>query len=524
VSAVAPGRALGLYPASSFRLTDGRCRDCPTVRQALWYFERETIAVPVTNQPIAGFAKGVRAIDDIEAWSSTRTDNAPLDFPPLVWIAAPQVFDQARLLDGNGLAFGDAPPIPLRLTPRIALNRAYFDESSTAFFAQRTIKVRGTRDDGAIVARTLWPEDFRLDSTPPWHGLDRNVVRTKALRALVRAEPRGGAQSSFATFTLWQRKEEAADAPVTSGRPVIGLLLNGAQGDDDEAHAGHFALITGRTREDGAIGDWLVNNFYSLDIESEKGIIAAPVPLDNYLADLNSGQGYYRPSYLIVAVLRDERAPVLLQNALNRVYNQFYRHQLEYRHATMNCASISVDVLRALGWDIAARGASNRVLAAIGFPYFLATERSLAKAKTMYDYLVEDQTRLMPAATFEEIGASLLALVEDPGVGTSDSDTDRGPLARMVAADTETIVFVRFPQFPSSRAFGDAPAVTMAEYQARLPSDRAAMQIVPVPPRPFPSELRDPDLLSPPRQPSDTAVMVWAFIVLCGIAWLAWRL
>jgi hypothetical protein len=130
-------------------------------------------------------------------------------------------------------------------------------------------------------------------------------------------------------------------------------------------------------------------------------------------------------------------------------------------------------------------GASSRLLAAIGFPYFVASERSLAKARTMYDYLVEDQTRLLPAAAFEDIGASLLALVEDADVVTGDSGNDAGPLARMVAADTETIVFVRFPQFPSSRAFGDAPAVTMAEYRARLPDDRAAMQVVPVPPRPF---------------------------------------
>ena len=57
---------------------------------------------------------------------------------------------------------------------------------------------------------------------------------------------------------------------------MLAFMVNGAQGDDDEAHAGHFALVTGRTQEDGAIGDWLVNNFYALDSESEKGILAAP--------------------------------------------------------------------------------------------------------------------------------------------------------------------------------------------------------------------------------------------------------
>src|SRR5204863_522718 len=78
----------------------------------------------------------------------------------------------------------------------------------------------------------------------------------------------------------------------------------------------------------GAIGDWIANNFYTLDAESEKGILAAMVPLDNYLADLNSGQAWYRPSYLLVAVLKHERVACRVQAAFERVYNHFYRHQL----------------------------------------------------------------------------------------------------------------------------------------------------------------------------------------------------
>ena len=121
---------------------------------------------------------------------------------------------------------------------------------------------------------------------------------------------------------------------------------------------GHFALVTGRVQTDGAIGDWLASNFYTLDSESEKGIVAAPVPLDNYLADLNAGQAWYRPSYLIVAVLSRPRAAALLQSALGRVYNQFWRHQLVYYHPSRNCTSISVDTLRALGFPVAARAAT----------------------------------------------------------------------------------------------------------------------------------------------------------------------
>ena len=33
------------------------------------------------------------------------------------------------------------------------------------------MKVRGTLADGTIVARTLWPEDFRLDPAPPPRAL-----------------------------------------------------------------------------------------------------------------------------------------------------------------------------------------------------------------------------------------------------------------------------------------------------------------------------------------------------------------
>jgi hypothetical protein len=521
ISAVAPGRSLGLYPAKAFRLIDGRCRDCPTIRQALWYFEHETIAVPLPDHSIAAFTPGVRTIVDVRAWAAARAPEAPLDYPPLVWVAAPQVAHHAQLTaDATALTFKDGTTVPFGLTPKIALNRSYFDGSSGRFFSVRAVKVRGMLSEGRITARTLWPEDFRLDPAPPPRALDTAIPRTEALRALLRAEPDGGARSPFAAYALWQRDTVGAIAP---GRAVIGIMVNGAQGDDDEAHGGHFALVTGRTQPDGAIGDWLVNNFYSLDVESEKGILAAPLPLDNYLADLNSGQGYYRPSYMLVAVLSGDRAANLLQGALNRVYNQFYRHQLVYQHATMNCASISVDVLRELGWDVPARGATSTPLAAAGFPYFLATERSLAKARTATDYLLGDQTRLMPAAAFEEAGASLLALA-GPAAARDPGDATRGRLARMLAADAETIAFLRFPQFPSSRAFGNAPAVTTWEYRTLVPADPAEAQIVAVPSRPFPDALRDPDLLPPPHRPSDTVAWTWAVLAFGGILWLAWRL
>lgn len=512
-SAVAPG-SFGLFDATDFRQVTGTCTDCPTIRQALWYFRDETIAVPRPGLPVASFATHTHPYDDLRDWAAHRPADAPPDLPPLVWIGAPDIIRHARLApDGTELAAPDGT-LRFSVTPRIPLNRSYYDASSIAFFAERAVTVRGHPVDGAFVGRTLWPEDFRLgEAAPPPRALPDSAAPARSLNLLMREAPDGGARSPYTAMTLWQR---SAGVGSWAGLTVLGLMVNGAQGDDDEALGGHFAVVTGRIAADGAIGDWLVNNFYSLDVESEKGIIAAPVPLDNYLADLNSGQGWYRPSYMVVAVLRDERAAVLVQSALGRVYNQFYRHQLKYYHPNQNCASISIDTLRALGWSIPERGASSRALAWLGFPFIAAKEMSIGKAKLAFDYLRSDQTRLMPAAALEEAFASLVALGRGERAGRD------GPLARTLAQDLEAIAFLRFPQFPSSRAFGSAPAISTWEYRTLVPNDPALAQIVPVPPRPFPPGLRDPDLLSSPWTPADYATLAWAVIVVVGVPMLPW--
>jgi hypothetical protein len=490
---------IGLYPAASFRVATGATAGAATLRQARWYFNGETIAVPVDGMPIASYAKGIDAFDDVRAWAASAAANA-LDFPPLVWVGAPHVMHAARMsADGRKI-----DGLQLRLVARHPLNRSYFDESSVAFLSGRSLTVRGARDGDAFEMRTVWPDDFALRDAPP--------SREASLRELMREAPQGGSCAPFAACTLWQRSA----ATDWTGRPVLGLIVNGAQGDDDEAHAGHFAIVTGRVRADGRIGDWLVNNFYTLDADSEKGIIAAPVPLDGYLGDLNSGQAWYRPGYLLVLVLRDSRAASLVQSALGRVYNQFYRHQLAYYHPDANCTSISVDTLRALGWPIPRRGPTSRLLAWLGLPWMIVRERSLARAKVAFDYLCTDQTRLMPAAALEDAHASVRALVDGAPCG--------GRLGRMLASDVDAIAFLRIPQFPSSRVFGDAPVVTLREYRARLPADRSKMQVVPVPPRPFPDQLRDDDLRKPRAHESDVAARVWGAIAVAGVAALAYRL
>jgi len=503
---------IGLFHAEDFRLTTGTCADCATIPQALWYFADETIAVPRAGLPVAGFTHGIEPHQDVLRWAAAQVPGASSALPPLVWLAAPMVLRGARLSSGGQRVESAGRSWSFSVVPKIPLNRSYYDNVSIAFLAQRPLMLRGTTRDGNFTARVIWPEDFRLDFAAAAQPIEPNAT---ALHSLVRAEPRGGAQSPFAAMTLWERTRGAAR--TWENAPVLAAILNGAQGDDDEAHGGHFALITGRVGTDGAIGDWLTNNFYTLDSFSEKGIIAAMTPLDNYLGDLNSGQAWYRPSYLIVAILKNERIASHIQGALGRVYNQFYRHQLRYDHATMNCASISIDVLRALGWRIRARGPSSHLLAAVGLPYFAIRNRSIAKAEQMYDYLTEDRTRLFPAVAFEEIGSDLLQFA------TGQASHPLSSFEAMLAEDLDALVFLRVPQLPSSRAWGDYPVVSWREYSARVPADPSLKQIIPVPERPFPENLRDPDLLPPPRRASARAVAIWALLSVIGIPWLAWR-
>ena len=502
----------GLMPADHFITSSGAGAERSLLPQALWYFRDEVIAVPVEGRPVAGFAPTLTVVEDVATWAAATGFAAPVDSPPLVWIAAPQVLRGAEIDVAAATVTGGGEQFALRLVPKLPLNRSWFDASSAAFFHGRPLKLRGTREDGAFVARSFWPQDFCLPETPPAAALAADPA---AIRAWVRALPRGGADAPFAVELAWRRPGAAAAGP---GQPVLAAVLNGAQGDDDEAHGGHFALITGRIGAQGALDDWLVNNFYTLDAESEKGIIAAPVPLDNYLGDLNAGQGWYRPSVMVVAVLREGRVAQRIQSALGRVYNQFYRHQFAYQHARANCAGISVTTLRTLGWQIPERGPESWLKALPALPLVTVKERSLARGKAVFDYLTEDRTRLYPAVAFEEIAADLMRLAAGaPG-------RNAGPLEQALAEDIDEILFVRLPQFPSSRAWGDWPVASSIEYQARVPKDPAQQQIVPVPPRPFPDALRDPAAPGEPMLRSDIAVIVWSAVLLALMVFLLWRL
>lgn len=510
-----PDAPVGPYDPSGFRLATGTTAGETVVPAARFLFGAETIAVPVAG-PHAGYARGTDPFADVAAWAA---DPGPLTQPPLVWIAAPERKSGVAIA-ADGLSYlHDGTRAPLALVPKIALNRSWVDASTYAFLSQRTVTMRGESvTGGGFVARTLWPEDWRVDATAPAIRLFASRTPRLAIRGLLRSAPRGGAGSHPETHPVWERTPGRRD---WAGRPVLALVLSGAQGDDDEAWGGHLAIATGRLPADGRLSDLLVANFYTLDAESEKGILPAPVPLDNYLADLNSGQAWYRPSYVMLAILADGRAAALVQGALNRLYLQFWRRQLEYRHSTMNCASISVDTLRALGWELPPRGPSDPLRAWLSIPVKVFAEGSIAAARTAFEYLSEDRTRLMPSAAFEEAVFGLLQLARNvPG-------PSGGALARMLAGDLVALAGVRLPQIPSSRRLGTWPAANPREYLDALPRDPADVQVVPVPPRPFPPALRDADLLPAPARRSTLPLVVWTAIGILPLAWLAgaaWRL
>lgn len=502
------GGRVGLYSTQDFRLVDGRCKDCATIPQALWYFQDDVIAVPKAAP--AEFARQRKAQDDVREWAAAHPAGGEGKRPPLLWIGSPQVAEGVRLADGGTAIVGvDGQRVPFAVTEKIPANLSYYDASSMRHFANRSLRLRGRIEEGRFVARTVWPDDYALDFARLAY---QPLKADESLQSLVRNDGTK-ASAPLAARVLWQRDPKADRQ--WAGKPALAFMLNGAQGDDDEAHGGHFAVATGAFGSRGEWGDWVVNNFYNLDSVSEKGIVASMLPMDGYMADLNSGQSWYRPSYMLVAVLRQERVASLYQEAIGRVYNHFYRHDFHYRHTTANCAGVSVETLRSLGWKIPEEGPSSRLKAVAGLPYMAIKEMSLDSGRKAYDYMVAERTDLYPFVAFEAAGRDLLQRVVSGGAGATGFE-------RMLAEDVEALIYVSIPQFPSSRALGQAPVASIDEYMSRVPEDKSKWKIVPVPPRPFPAELKDPD--APAEQSLPSSMALYAYGGFFGVTALGmWR-
>jgi hypothetical protein len=455
---------LGLFQSADFELATGKCHDSSTPPQALWYFQNEIIAIPKATQQ--------------------TSISTPLPF--LIWLGSPEMMSHVQLNDlASQVLLPNNTRIPLRLTPQIASNRSYFNDSTTKFFLNQPLRLRGHFEQGGqtpnFVTKMIWPENFRLDLNT--HSPDTSD-HSPSLAHLIEDQA-GGATAPFASTLLWERH------PGTSrnwaNQAVVGFMLNGAQGDDDEAHGGHFGLVTGYVGQEGQMAHWMMNNFYDLDVESEKGIIPSMLPLDHYLMDLNSGQSYYRPSYLLVAILQQDRVARNVQISAQQTFEALYRHDFLYHHSKTNCTGLSIDILRRLGWAIPNKGPTSFLKAIGAFYYVAATEQSLDAGENIFDYLTQEQTRLFPRMAFETAGQDLLRIIEETAETSKRTLTQ---FERDLKDDVEAIMFVRIPQIPSSRAFGTYPVLTFNEYQTRVPKNRRDWQVVPLSPRPLPETLQ----------------------------------
>jgi hypothetical protein len=481
---------LGLFLGTKFTLTTGRCTDCQTPPQALWYFRDEVIAIPADTTVQAGIGQ--------------------YQTPPfLVWVGSPEIIDQATLTtDHSHLALPVGSTIPLRLISKLPTNQSYYNEATASFFGSRPLRLRGqtvpSPGGAEFEARMIWPLDFLITRDHTTTIPANNHAIPQLIEATSTDSP-----DTIATHILWERGNA-----TWAGKPVLGAILNGAQGDDDEAHGGHFGIVTGRVGPRGEWADWLVNNFYDPDVVSEKGILPAMVPMDNYLMDLNSGQSYYRPSELLVLVLKQDRVPVAYQSAIQDVFRRFYRHELDYDHSLLNCAGLSIDQIRALGWQIPFQGPGTWLKAIGGYFYMAAQDRSLASGQKVYQYFSQEVTRLLPRVTYESIGTDLLTLLQP-----SEALRKLTPFEQWLVEDVEAVLYVHIPQIPSSRARGTYPVATLDEYQQRVPSDRSKWKTIAVPPRPFPAELRvGPASVEATAIPKPILALV--LILSLGLLWI----
>jgi hypothetical protein len=485
---------LGLYGANQFQLNHGTCQNCAITPQALWYFTNETIAIPLSNTH--SFDPALSAQSDVKQWHSSPTP-AKHAMPPLIWLGSPHVAKGKLSQDGKWLENANSKT-QLSITPKIESNLSYYNDSSQQHFSSRNLVVRGIGQDTQFTARSLWPLDYNLDLQ---HILYQPLASQETIADLIR-DQNGGASKPFAARVLYKKPELTS----LKNKSVLGFVLNGAQGDDDEAHGGHFAVATGRFGANGEWHDWLVNNFYNLGSVSEKGIIAASLPMDSYQGDLNSGQSWYRPSYMLVAVLKDERSAATYQSAINRVMQHFYRQDFSYRHAGVNCAGINLETFRSLDWQIPKHGATNLTKAFVALPYKAVSDMSLESGFKAYDYLSAEQTNLYPFVAFETIGNDLLSRIAK-GQATSAFE-------KQLAEDLEAIIYVHIPQFPSSRAMGQAPVASLDEYMARTPADMSQWKIIPVGARQFPEALKDKNAPADAIRPAYFGLTAWLVILI----------
>jgi hypothetical protein len=128
----------GLYDAAELRAVDGRCPDCTTPKQALWYFQGDLVAMPKTTQAQSTSFSRLSVAEDVRAWSHSHRA-APRTLPFMSWLGSPELVEGATLdASGTLLKLSSAQGIGFAVVPKIASNRSYFNGDTVSFFPSAT--------------------------------------------------------------------------------------------------------------------------------------------------------------------------------------------------------------------------------------------------------------------------------------------------------------------------------------------------------------------------------------------------
>ena len=257
---------LGPYPAGDFVISTGRSGKGSAIPQALWYFKDDVIAIPRTGRPVAGFAPGL----DGEGRRRSLGGHArarEIDRLSTADLGCSTRRDSRRALERGCLS-------PRRRRQVVGL-RARTEDCAQPVLFQHIVgcisqcphadRPRHRRMTAGSSAVRLWPDDFRVDLAAP----TRHVAATpRGIRQLVREEPQGGAQSAFAATTLWERTPARALGTTSRCSRSCSMARRATMTRPTAATSRSSPVAS---VDDGAMGNWLANNFYTLDSYSEKG-------------------------------------------------------------------------------------------------------------------------------------------------------------------------------------------------------------------------------------------------------------
>src|SRR5690554_3889096 len=138
-----------LWATVESQLTTGACHNCNLSPQAKWYFNKEIIALsPTASSTVVTLPDWLRNTPEIN-------DDA------LLWVASPEVVETATLnASEQRLDLPDGQQLAFKTIAKIPQNQAYWNTTTSEFFSNRNIRLRGETEDSSFVARTVWPRDF----------------------------------------------------------------------------------------------------------------------------------------------------------------------------------------------------------------------------------------------------------------------------------------------------------------------------------------------------------------------------